>query len=56
LTNDDLSTIGKIVEIVSLLLHHLPSLGKIRCPIVSTPVRIAHRMGELVFDIVRANP
>jgi|HubBroStandDraft_6_1064221.scaffolds.fasta_scaffold2100745_1 hypothetical protein len=35
LTNDDLSTIGKIVEIVSPLLHHLPSLGKMRCPIVA---------------------
>jgi hypothetical protein len=45
LANDDLSTIGKIVKIVGPLLHHALTLGKMRCPVVGAPVRIAHRMG-----------
>jgi hypothetical protein len=35
----------QLVEIVSPLLHHLPTLGKMRCPVVGAPVRIAHRVG-----------
>jgi hypothetical protein len=32
----------QLVEIVSPLLHHTTPLGKMRCPVVSAPVRIAH--------------
>jgi hypothetical protein len=35
----------QVVEIVGPLLHHAPTLGKMRCPVVGTPVRIAHGMG-----------
>lgn len=35
----------QLVEIVSPLLHHLPPLGKMRCPVVGAPVRVAHCMG-----------
>jgi hypothetical protein len=43
--DDNLSTFGKIVKIVRPLLHHAPALGKMRHPVVRTPVRIAHSMG-----------
>jgi hypothetical protein len=43
--DNDLSTIGKFVELVSPLLHHLPPLVKMRRPVVGASVRIAHRMG-----------
>lgn len=46
----------QVIEIVSPLLHHFPSFRKMRGPVVGAPIRIAHRMGKLVFDVVRADP
>jgi hypothetical protein len=40
--DDNLSVFGKIVETVRPLLHHAAALGKMRCPVVGAPVRIAH--------------
>jgi hypothetical protein len=43
--DDNLWVFGKIIEIVRPLLHHATPLGKMRHPVVRTPVRIAHSMG-----------
>jgi hypothetical protein len=50
LTNDDLSTIGKIVEIVSPLLHHATTLGEVLGVIVGGADLVALVMGKLAFD------
>lgn len=52
---NDLSSGLDSMQIVSPLLHHLPTLWKVRGPIVSSPVGVPHCMGELVLDVIGAN-
>jgi hypothetical protein len=50
--NDDLSTIGKIVEIVRPLLHHTPALGEVLRVVVGGADLVAFVMGKLAFDAI----
>ena len=45
----------QFVQIVRPLLHHLSALGQMRCAVVGATIRIAHSMGELVFDVIRSD-
>jgi hypothetical protein len=56
LTSDDLSTVGKIVEIVSPLLHHASALGEVLRVIVGGADLIAFVMGKLAFDAIGMEP
>jgi hypothetical protein len=49
LTNDHLSTTGKIVEIVRPLLHHAPALGEVLRVVVGGTDLVAFVMGKLAF-------
>src|SRR5580704_19090675 len=44
--------LAQAIEIVRPLLHHDPSLQQVTCPIIGSPQRIAHLMGELVLDYI----
>ena len=56
LTNDHLSTIGKIVEIGRPLLHHTPALGEVLPVIVGGADLVAFVMGKLAFDAIGMEP
>ena len=45
----------QLVQIIRPLLHHLPALGQMGRAVVGAPVRVAHGMGELVFDEIGAD-
>src|SRR3569833_1671727 len=45
----------QLIKVVCPLLHHLASLGKVRRAVVGAPVRVFHRVGLLVFEVIRAH-
>lgn len=42
------------IQIVRPRLHHLLSLSLVRGPVVRPTIRVAHRVGQLVLDVIRA--
>lgn len=45
LTNrNDIRRILQLVQIIRPLLHHLPPFRKVRCSVISAPVRVSYRM------------
>jgi hypothetical protein len=54
--DDDFTAFGKIVEIVSPLLHHAPALGMVLRVVVGGADLVAFVMGKLAFDVIRADP
>ena len=51
---DHLAAGRELIQVVRPRLHHLATLRQVRGAVVGAPVRIAHGMGQLVLDQVRA--